>query len=96
MPKRQGTTPPEPEPPPADDCRGAGPGEEEATIRIGDFPQLRLIAWNMDPDVRLTAEGALSLYERNWRHVDQGNMPPHERELLERLVLTAGNGVLHV
>lgn len=95
MPKRQGTFPPKPEPPAASAPR-AGPGEEEATIRIGDFPQLRLIAWNMDPDMRLTAKGALSLYERNWRHVDQANMPPHERELLERLILTAGNGVLHV
>ena len=95
MPKRQGTSPPEPEPPAAS-APLAGLGEEDGTIRIGDFPQLRLIAWNMDPDMLLTAEGALSLYERNWRHVDQGNMPPHERELLERLILTAGNGVLHV
>ena len=84
-----------PEPPAASGPR-AVLGEEEETIRVGDFPQLRLIAWNMDPDVRLTAKGALSLYERNWRHVDQGNMPTHERELLERLILTAGNGVLHV
>lgn len=34
----------------------AGLGEEDGTIRIGDLPQLRLIAWNMDPDMRLTAE----------------------------------------
>lgn len=95
MPKRQGTFPPGRESLAASAPR-AGLGGEEATIRIGDFPQLRLIAWNMDPDMRLTAKGALSLYERNWRHVDQGNMPPHERELLERLILTAGNGVLHV
>lgn len=39
---------------------------------------------------------ALSLYERNWRFVDQAAMPAHERELVERLVRDYGNGVLLV
>lgn len=66
------------------------------TFVIGDFPQLRLIAWNRNPDDAITGEEALDLYERNWRFVDEAAMPPHERAVLEQLTQDYGKGILHV
>ena len=39
------------------------------TFVIGDFPQLRLIAWNRHPHDEITGAEAFDLYERNWRFV---------------------------
>lgn len=66
------------------------------TFVIGDFPQLRLIAWNRHPDDAITGEEAFDLYERNWRFVDETAMSPHERAMLERLTREYGHGILHV
>lgn len=66
------------------------------TIVIGEFSQLRLIAWNRHPSDVITAEEALDLYERNWRFVDENAMEPRERAMLDRLTREYGNGVLHV
>lgn len=65
-------------------------------IRISDYPQLKLIAWNRREDEWLAEEDALALYERNWRHVDQRALTVEERALIDRLVRDYGNGVLHV
>lgn len=65
-------------------------------IRIADYPQLRLIAWNRRNDATLDDTEALALYERNWRHVEANALEPKERKLIDRLVKTVGNGVLHV
>lgn len=67
-----------------------------ARIRIADFPQLRLIAWNRDPNDLIEPGEALALYERNWRHVDAPRLDQREKELIDRLVRTVGNGILHV
>lgn len=67
--------------------RRAGP----ETIRIGDYPQLKAIAWNRDEDSALSDEEALSLYERNWRHVDQASLTAGEVELIRRLTRGAGH-----
>jgi len=66
------------------------------TFVIGNFPQLRLIAWNRNPQDTITGEEAFELYERNWRFVDEAAMPPHERAMLERLTREYGHGILHV
>lgn len=66
------------------------------TFVIGDFPQLRLIAWNRNPDDAITGEEAFDLYERNWRFVDENAMQPRERAMLDRLTRKYGNGILHV
>lgn len=66
------------------------------TFVIGDFPQLRLIAWNRNPDDVITGEEAFDLYERNWRFVDESAMPPHERAVVDRLTREYGRGILHV
>lgn len=65
-------------------------------LRLGDHPQLRQLAWQLDPDTMLTPREALDLFERNWRHVDPSAMPASERELLEALVRDVGGGRLLV
>lgn len=68
----------------------------ENPIRLADYPQLRLIAWNRRAEDLVSDEEALALYERNWRHIDQGSLQPAERHLIDRLIRTVGKGVLHV
>jgi len=63
-------------------------------IRIGDYPQLSLITWHIpNKDVELTESEALSIYERNWRHVDQAALTEEEQALIDRLVATVGHGL---
>lgn len=69
---------------------------EPARVRLGDYPQLRQIAWNRSQEDRIPERDALALYERNWRLVDRDRMPRHEQALLERLVEQYGAGILHV
>lgn len=66
------------------------------TFVIGDFPQLRLIAWNRNPHDVITGEEAFDLYERNWRFVDEAAMLPRERAVVDRLTREYGHGILHV
>lgn len=66
------------------------------TVRVGDFPQLRAIAWQLRAETELTGVEALQLYERNWRHVDQAAMSDEERALVQQLVDTHSGGVLLV
>lgn len=66
------------------------------TFVIGDFPQLRLIAWNRNPADAITGEEAFALYEANWRFVDEAAMTPRERTTVARLTRDYGNGILHV
>jgi hypothetical protein len=64
-------------------------------VKVDDYPNLALIAWNRNERVIEEAE-ALALYEANWRFVDIESMPPAEKALLERLGIEYGNGVLLV
>lgn len=66
------------------------------TFVIGEFPQLRLIAWNRNPHDTITGEEAFGLYERNWRFVDEAAMSPRERAVVKRLMRRYGCGILHV
>ncbi|MEO8411317.1 MAG: hypothetical protein ABI478_12175 [Propionivibrio sp.] len=65
-------------------------------LRIADFPQLKLIAWNRGENALIEDEEALALYERNWRFVEQDRLGQQERELIDRLVKMYGHGVLNV
>ncbi len=65
-------------------------------VRIGDFPQLELVAWNRKKEDTIPERDALSLYERSWDMVDCSAMTPDEAAFLDKLVHTYGNGVLHV
>ncbi len=65
-------------------------------IELARYPQLAQLAWHLGGASHVTAQEALNLYERNWRHVDPGAMALQERELLQRLVTTWGGGRLFV
>ena len=66
------------------------------SIELARYPQLAQLAWHLKGASHITAQDALNLYERNWRHVEQDAMDPQERELLQRLVATWGGGRLFV
>lgn len=63
----------------------AGAGAVPAAISLAEFPQLRRIAWHVRGLDSLTPAEALSLYERNWRHLDLHAMAPRERSLVDAL-----------
>ena len=67
-----------------------------ARIELSKYPELRRIAWQRRGVDAITPKEALSLYERNWRHVDAKTMEPRERELVQRLAEALGGGGLLV
>lgn len=72
------------------------PNSSDATVRVGDYPQLRLIAWQLGEDTELSEADALQLYERNWRHIDHAGLQPRERQFMQHLADTWGHGSLLV
>jgi len=70
--------------------------KESPMVRLADFPQLRLLAWNRSSDDVLDDHEALAFYEANWRFVDQARLSGEERALIDRLVTDVGRGVLLV
>jgi transcriptional regulator with XRE-family HTH domain len=72
----------------------SGHAASEARVRVGDFPQLHAIAWQLRAETELTGAEALQLYERNWRHVDQAAMSDEERAFVQQLADTHSGGVL--
>jgi transcriptional regulator with XRE-family HTH domain len=65
-----------------------------ARILLADYPQLRLLAWQVHGTDALTPAEALGIYERNARHLDLEALEPAERDLIEALRLAlAGAGV---
>ncbi len=71
---------------PNDDRKGLIP----ARIRLADYPQLKQLAWQVHGTDELTPVEALSIYERNWRHVDVKAMEPREQQLVDALRLGLG------
>jgi transcriptional regulator with XRE-family HTH domain len=67
-----------------------------ASIHLADYPALKRLAWHAPGLTELTPAEALSLYERNWRHLDREGMSASERALLDRLVNEVGKGRLLV
>jgi hypothetical protein len=67
-----------------------------ATVRLGDYPQLRQIAWQLSEDTELAETEALQLYERNWRHLDHDAMWPREQKFVQHLADTYSHGRLLV
>lgn len=58
-----------------------------ARIRLTDYPQLKQLAWQVHGTEELTPAEALSIYERNWRHVDVQALELRERQLVDALRL---------
>ena len=65
-------------------------------LKLNDFPQLRLIAWNLRNSDAVEEREAFSLYERNWRFVDQAKLDVSEKALIGRLTKQFGHGVMNV
>lgn len=65
-----------------------------AFIRVADHAQLKRVAWQLGELTTVTPREALSLYERNWRHVDVDALDDGERELVRRLVESFGGKLL--
>lgn len=59
-------------------------------IHLSDYPQLKQLAWQVHGTDELTPMEALSIYERNWRHVDEEALEPRERQLVEALRIGLG------
>ena len=74
----------------ADDKAGWLP----ARIRLADFPALKQLAWQVQGVDALTPHEALGIYERNWRHLDEAALLPHERQLIDALRLALGDAVV--
>ena len=68
------------------------PAPDIASVRIDRYPQLQRLAWQQAGTTELTAQEALAVYERNWRHVDQEKLEPRERELIDTLTKAVGGG----
>jgi hypothetical protein len=63
------------------------------TVVPAEFPELKALVWNRDVARPITAEEAFQLYERNWRHVNAGELTVDEARLIRRLTDQCGNGV---
>ena len=63
-------------------------------IEAAVFPNLALLIWNRDVEY-LTRRDAFQLYERNWRYLDEKNIPAHERALIDQLNQEFGRGVIN-
>lgn len=76
------------------------PSSEQAElperVRLASFPQPKRLAWQLNQVDEVSPAEALSLYERNWRHIDRAAMEPAERALLQTLVDRLGGGRLLV
>jgi hypothetical protein len=65
-------------------------------VRLADYPQLRLLAWNRHAETELEEEEAFALYESRWRFIEPASLTEPERELIRRLTATWGGGLLNV
>ena len=61
-----------------------------STIRIGDYTQLKQLAWQLDEESMVSPAEALSIYERGWRHVDTAAMTAAEQALVRLLITRLG------
>lgn len=64
-------------------------------IKIKNYPQLELISWNYHAK-EISEEDALSVYENNWRFIDQEHLTDNEQQLIKYLVHEYGRDFLHV
>jgi transcriptional regulator with XRE-family HTH domain len=81
------------QPPPP---RRSQPAGVPTRIRLAGYPQLERLAWQFQRASDVTPAEALSLYERNWRHIEQGALLPHERALIQQLAASLGGSRLLV
>ncbi|MDP1877119.1 MAG: helix-turn-helix domain-containing protein [Actinomycetota bacterium] len=54
-------------------------------ITVGDYPELRALAWSLQPGTQLTPRQVLDLYDTNARYLDAAALTDAERTLIEDL-----------
>lgn len=64
-----------------------------ARVRLDEYPQLRELAWQVHGASELTPREALDIYERNWRHIDAGQLSEEEKDLVDALRQALGKDV---
>jgi DNA-binding XRE family transcriptional regulator len=72
----------------SDVAREVGSGREgklPVRVSFSDYPQLKELAWHVQGVDELSLIEAHSIYERNRRFLDIGNLSDSERELVELL-----------
>lgn len=62
-----------------------------ARVRLADYPQLKQLAWQLHGTDELTPAEALSIYERNARHLDMQALEPAEQVLIDALRVALGD-----
>lgn len=67
-----------------------------AQIKLSEYPQLKQLAWQVHGADALTPVEALSIYERNWRHIDVHALELHEKQLIDALRTGLGESVKNV
>jgi transcriptional regulator with XRE-family HTH domain len=67
-----------------------GPVELPAKIRLADYPELKRLAWQIKKSTLLSPAEAMSIYERNWRHIDLSALTDSERGLIRSLAALFG------
>lgn len=67
---------------------------ETELVDISNFPQLKQLCWNLRTEF-LTRADAFSIYERNWRFIDQPSLEPNERKLIDELAEDLGSGMVN-
>jgi hypothetical protein len=65
-------------------------------VRVADYPQLKLLAWNRRDEVELDEAEVFALYEARWRFVEVETLTAQEQALIRRLADTFGHGLLNV
>lgn len=65
------------------------------TVKIADYPQLELLCWNRRSRF-VSAREAWEIYERNWRFAERDRLEPPEQDLIRRLAVRFGGGVINV
>ena len=65
--------------------------DPQCVVGLADYPQLEQLAWQVHGTDELTPAEALSIYRRNWRHVDANALEPRERDLIDALRIALGD-----
>jgi DNA-binding XRE family transcriptional regulator len=65
-------------------------------IALGDYPQLKTLAWQVHGTDHLTPVEAFDIYERNARHMDMSSMDSQEQALWQALQQAFGKRAAHV
>ncbi len=66
------------------------------TIIPNEYPQLKFLCWNINPENPIPEEFDFGIYERNWRHIDRENLTESETALIHNLTRDHGHGKMMV